>query len=103
MSISKKEPMWVAIPGGVPSDYVVGIIANNIEENSKEMETAIQIAQKFNVPLLKPDLTVIYGNILNVWLVKSNKNQDVWSKTHFKDKNTSNFSPGFFYIRTLKI
>lgn len=66
MSISKKEPTWVAVPGGVSSDYVIGIIANNIEENSKEMETAIQIAQKFNVPLLKPDLTVIYGNILNV-------------------------------------
>jgi len=56
-----KQPTWAAIPGGVSSKYVIGIIANNIEENSKEMEIAIQVAEQFGVPLLRPDLTAITG------------------------------------------
>ena len=59
--MSKKQPTWAAIPGGVSSNYVIGIIANNIKENSKEMETAIQVAEKFGVPLLRPNLTAISG------------------------------------------
>lgn len=64
-SISQKRQTWSAIPGGVSSNYVIGVIANNIQEDSKEMEIAIQVAEKFSVPLLKPDLTAIVGNSLS--------------------------------------
>lgn len=64
--VSKKQPTWASIPGGVSSNYVIGIIASNIKEDSKEMEIAIQVADKFNVPLLRPDLTVIVGNNLSI-------------------------------------
>lgn len=64
--VSKKQPTWAAIPGGVSSNYVIGVIANNIKENSKEMEIAIQVAEKFGVPLLRPDLTAISGVNLSI-------------------------------------
>ena len=59
--VSKKQPTWAAIPGGVSSNYIIGVIANNIKENSKEMEIAKQVAEQFGVPLLRPDLTAISG------------------------------------------
>ena len=65
-SISKSKPTWSAIPGGVSSNYVIGVIANNIQENSNEMNIAIKVAEKFNVPLLRPDLTDIVGNNLSL-------------------------------------
>lgn len=65
-AISLKQPTWSAIPGGVSSNYVIGVIANNIKENSKEMEIAKQVAEKFSVPLLRPDLTAIVGNNLSI-------------------------------------
>lgn len=64
--ISEKQPTWSAIPGGVPSGFVVGVIANDIKENSKEMEIAIKVAEKFGVPLLRSDLTAVVGNSLRV-------------------------------------
>ena len=60
-NIAQKEQTWSAIPGGVSSNYVIGVIANDIKENSKEMEIAIQVAEQFGVPLLRPDLTAISG------------------------------------------
>ena len=65
-AVAKKYPTWAAIPGGVGSNFVVGIIANNIEENSKEMQLAIQVAEKFGVPLIRPDLTAITQTSLTV-------------------------------------
>lgn len=59
--VSQKEQSWAAIPGGVSSNYVIGVIANNVKENSKDMEIAIQVSEKFGVPLLRPDLTAIVG------------------------------------------
>lgn len=66
MSVAQKQPTWSAIPAGVSSDYVIGVIASNVQENSKEMEVAIQVAEKFNVPLLRSDLTAVTENNLSI-------------------------------------
>jgi len=60
-NIANKEQTWSAIPGGVSSKYVIGVIANNIKDNSQDMEIAMQVSEKFGVPLLRPDLTAIVG------------------------------------------
>ncbi len=56
--VAQKEQTWVAIPAGIPSKYIVGIIASGVE-TAEEQEMALQIGKLFNVPMLKPDLTLL--------------------------------------------
>lgn len=62
MSVAESQPTWSAIPGGVQSNMVIGVMMKHVKENSKEYEMALKIADLFNVPLFKRDLSVVNIN-----------------------------------------
>lgn len=55
---------WSAIPAGIPSKYIIGIIANGIELGTEDEKIATRLGKMFNVPVLTSDLEVIYGETI---------------------------------------
>lgn len=56
----KRHPEWVAIPGGMPPQFVVGIMIDG-EFDSEDKYLAEKTAQAFGVPLINRDLEVVYA------------------------------------------
>lgn len=57
--IALNHPDWAWIPGGVPSQYVVGIVANNIEKGSEDEKFALKAGEIFGVPVVDKTLSLI--------------------------------------------
>lgn len=55
------HPDWVAIPSGVPSKYIVGIMSHNIKKDSPEETMAREVSELFNVPLINSELNVVHN------------------------------------------
>ena len=54
-------PDWVAIPGGVPLKFAIGLIARNLKTDSPDFAMCQEIADVFDVPLLNSELDVVYS------------------------------------------
>ncbi len=54
-------PDWVAVPGGVPSKFAIGLIARNLKTDSPDFAMCQEVADIFDVPLLNSELDVIYS------------------------------------------
>ena len=59
--VAEKNPTWSAIPGGIPSKYIIGIIAQGYNPET-DAELLKQIGDKFNVPVMDPSLNILYKN-----------------------------------------
>lgn len=71
---------WVAIPGGVPSKFIVGIIAGNLSPDSPDLPMVKEIAEVFNVPMFNSALEVVYIPEKNLSKEKPSDAQELETK-----------------------
>lgn len=58
-NIALQKPNWAAIPGGVPSKYIVGIMTDAYK-NPENQEFIKQASKIFGVPIINSQLKVVY-------------------------------------------
>ncbi len=59
--VAKAHPDWVAVPGGVPSRFIIGLVAHNLDISSPDFAMCQEAADIFEAPLLNSALDVVYS------------------------------------------
>ena len=55
--VAHKHPNWVAVPGGIPSKYIVGIMLHGVNPSELEPEI-VEALQEFNCPIFDESYVV---------------------------------------------
>ncbi|MBQ7977963.1 MAG: hypothetical protein IJ301_05200 [Clostridia bacterium] len=61
-SAAKKRLSWCAIPGGLPSKYIVGIMTDAINKDQPSQDFIIKASEIFQVPVIDSELNLVYQN-----------------------------------------